>query len=59
MKIDDELKIIDAELITVAMLQVLLSHHHETRWLRRARKDNPHLFPYLPEQPGYTSGYEP
>ena len=41
------------------MLQVLLGHHHETRWLRRARKDNLHLFLYLPKQPGYTSGYEP
>lgn len=47
-------KITDAELITVAVLQVLLGHHHETRWLRRARKDIGHLFPYLPKQPGYN-----
>lgn len=38
-------KLTDAELITVAVLQVLLGHHHEIRWLRRARKDIGHLFP--------------
>jgi hypothetical protein len=47
-------KITDAELITVAVLQVLLGHHNETHWLRRARKDIGHLFPYLPKQPGYN-----
>jgi hypothetical protein len=47
-------EITDAELITVAVLQVLLGHHHEVRWLRRARKDIGHLFPYLPKQPGYN-----
>lgn len=47
-------KITDAELITVAVLQVLLGHYNETRWLRRARKDIGHLFPYLPKQPGYN-----
>jgi hypothetical protein len=47
-------KITDAELITVAVLQVLLGHDNETRWLRRARTDIGHLFPYLPKQPGYN-----
>ncbi len=47
-------KITDAELITVAVLQALLGHHHETRWLRGARKHIGHLFPYLPKQPGYN-----
>jgi hypothetical protein len=47
-------KITDAELITVAVLQALLGHHNEIRWLRRARKDIGHLFPYLPKQPGYN-----
>jgi Transposase DDE domain len=47
-------KITDAELITVAALQALLGHHNEIRWLRRARKDIGHLFPYLPKQPGYN-----
>jgi hypothetical protein len=47
-------KITDAELITVAVLQALLGHHDEIRWLRRARKDIGHLFPYLPKQPGYN-----
>ena len=46
--------ITDAELITVAVLQSLLGHHNESRWLRRARKDIGHLFPYLPKQPGYN-----
>jgi hypothetical protein len=53
-KIGIDPKITDAELITVAVLQVLLGHHHETRWLRAARKDIGHLFPYLPKQPGYN-----
>ncbi|MER7283355.1 IS982 family transposase [Dactylosporangium sp. NPDC000244] len=47
-------QITDAELITVAVLQVLLGHDNENRWLRRARKDIGHLFPYLPKQPGYN-----
>jgi hypothetical protein len=47
-------KITDAELITVAVLQVLLGHHNEIRSPRRARKDIGHLFPYLPQRPGYN-----
>jgi hypothetical protein len=47
-------KITDSELIMVAVLQVLLGHHNETRWLRRAGKQIGHLFPYLPKQPGYN-----
>ncbi|GAA1579332.1 IS982 family transposase [Dactylosporangium maewongense] len=47
-------KITDAELITVAVLQALLGHHDEIRWLRGARKAIGHLFPYLPKQPGYN-----
>jgi hypothetical protein len=47
-------QITDAELITVAVLQVLLGHHHENRWTRAARKAIGHLFPYLPKQPGYN-----
>jgi hypothetical protein len=63
-KIDDELKGIprlgcpprfsDAELVTVAVAQVLLGHHSERRWIRAARKQIGHLFPYLPDQPGYN-----
>ena len=47
-------RITDAELITVAVLQVLLGQRNEVRWLRRAGKDIGHLFPYLPKQPGYN-----
>jgi Transposase DDE domain len=47
-------KITDAELITVAVMQVLLGYHDESRWIRYARKTLIHLFPYLPKQPGYN-----
>ena len=47
-------KITDAELITVSVMQVLLGHHNESRWIRYARKSITHLFPYLPKQPGYN-----
>lgn len=47
-------KITDAELITVAVLQALLGYHDEVRWIRYARKAVVHLFPYLPQQPGYN-----
>ena len=50
-------KITDAELITVAVMQVLLGFHDQSRWIRYARKALIHLFPYLPKQPGYNSGY--
>jgi hypothetical protein len=63
-KIDDELKGIprmgcpprftDAELVTVAVAQVLLGHESERGWIRAARKQIGHLFPYLPDQPGYN-----
>jgi DDE family transposase len=44
----------DAELVTLAVMQALLSHTSETRWLRYARKHLGHLFRYLPQQPGYN-----
>jgi hypothetical protein len=47
-------KITDAELITVAVMQVLLGFHDESRWIRYARKALLHLFPRLPKQPGYN-----
>ncbi len=63
-KIDDELKgqprqgcpprFTDAELVTVAVAQVLLGHDSERHWIRAARKQIGHLFPYLPNQPGYN-----
>jgi hypothetical protein len=47
-------KITDAELITLAVAQILLQCHSERRFLRLARKQLAHLFPYLPKQPGYN-----
>jgi len=47
-------KITDAELITVAVMQVLLGFHDESRWIRYARRALIHLFPHLPKQPGYN-----
>jgi hypothetical protein len=44
----------DAELVTLAVLQALLGHTSESRWLRHAGRHLRHLFPYLPHQPGYN-----
>ena len=44
----------DAELVTLAVLQALLGFTSEARWLRHARAHLGHLFPYLPQQPGYN-----
>lgn len=46
--------ITDAELITLAVMQALLQFRSETRWLRYAHAHLRHLFPYLPQQPGYN-----
>ena len=47
-------KLTDAELLTLAVLQALLGHVSEARWLRYARKHLRGLFPYLPRQSGYS-----
>ncbi len=47
-------KISDAELVTLAVMQALLGHVSEARWLRFATTHLHHLFPYLPQQPGYN-----
>jgi len=44
----------DAELVTLAVLQALLGFTSEARWLRFAGARLRHLFPYLPQQPGYN-----
>lgn len=43
----------DAELVCLAVAQVLLGARSERRWLRMCRRRVGHLFPYLPQQPGY------
>jgi hypothetical protein len=47
-------KITNAELICLAVAQVLLNCPSERRFLRFARSRLGHLFPYLPQQPGYN-----
>ncbi len=47
-------KLIDAELVTVAVMQALLGFTSEARWLRYAGRHLRHLFPYLPGQSGYN-----
>jgi hypothetical protein len=48
------LKLSDAELLTLAVLQALLGFVSEARWLRHAQRHLRHLFPYLPGQSGYN-----
>ena len=47
-------KISDAELLTLAALQALLKVPEEARWVRFADVHLRHLFPYVPQQPGYN-----
>lgn len=44
----------DAELITLAVTSALLGYTSERRWLRRVGRDFGHLFPYVPQQSGYS-----
>jgi hypothetical protein len=47
-------KITDAEVVTLAVMQALLGHTSEARWLRFAHAHLRPLFPYLPQQSGYN-----
>ena len=47
-------RISDAELITLAVMQALLEHHNERRWIRYAQARLRHLFPTIPQQSGYN-----
>jgi hypothetical protein len=40
--------------VTLAVMQALLGYTSEARWLRFAGDQLRHLFPYLPQQPGYN-----
>lgn len=44
----------DAELVTLAVMQGLLGFTSERRWIRHAQAHLRHLFPYLPQAPGYN-----
>jgi hypothetical protein len=46
-------KLTDAELVCLAVAQVLLGARSEHHWLRMCYGRLGHLFPYLPKQPGY------
>lgn len=46
----------DAELITLSVIQALRGFTSEARWIRYARSNLRHLFPYLPNSPATTSG---
>ena len=47
-------KITDAELITLALAQVLMGLPNDRQFLALAAYRLGHLFPYLPKQPGYS-----
>jgi hypothetical protein len=47
-------KLTDAELVCLAVAQVLLGFSSEHRWLRFAYGRLGRLFPHLPKQPGYN-----
>jgi hypothetical protein len=47
-------RITDAELVCLAVAQILLDCPPERRLLRFAMTRLGHLFPYLPKQPGYS-----
>ena len=46
-------RLADAELVCLAVAQVLLGARSEHHWLRLCYARLGHLFPYLPKQPGY------
>jgi hypothetical protein len=46
-------KLTDAELVCLAVAQVLLGARSEHHWMRLCHTRLGHLFPYLPKQPGY------
>ena len=50
-------KLSDAELITLAVLQVLQGFNEEARWLRHADTHLRHLFPICLVRPATTSVY--
>ncbi|MFV2180016.1 IS982 family transposase [Actinomadura sp. LOL_016] len=43
-----------SELVCLAVMQAMLGHTSEARWLRHVRTHLWHLFPFVPLQPGYN-----
>jgi hypothetical protein len=48
------MSVINAEMLTLAVMQALLGYTSETHWLRYARKNLLGMFPNLPLQSGYN-----
>ena len=46
----------DAELVSLAVLQVLLGFDSEARFVRYAKAQRTPWFPYVPQRPGYNKG---
>jgi hypothetical protein len=44
----------DSEAITLAVLQVVLGHHGERRWIRSVKRHLTCYFPRVPNGPGYN-----
>ncbi|MDR1443030.1 MAG: IS982 family transposase [Bifidobacteriaceae bacterium] len=47
-------KTTDSEIITLAVLQVVLGYHSERRWVRYVKRHLVCYFPRVPNQPGYN-----
>ncbi|GAA4084237.1 IS982 family transposase [Actinomadura miaoliensis] len=47
-------KLSHAELLCLAVMQAMLGFTSEARWLRHVRSHLRHLFPFVPQQPGYN-----
>jgi Transposase DDE domain len=47
-------KLSHSELLCLAVMQAMLGFHCEARWLRHLRKHYRHLFPFIPQDPGYN-----
>lgn len=46
-------RVTDAEVVTLCVAQAIIGEPEDPRFLARARKQLRHLFPELPQQPGY------
>lgn len=53
-EVGTELQLSDSELLTMAVLQAVLGYSNEARFIRYVDVHLRHLFPYVPERPGYN-----
>ena len=47
-------KLSHSELLCLALMQAMLGFHSEARWLRHANAHYRHMFPFIPQGPGYN-----